>query len=74
MGYHHAAAVDQAVKYCIDHNILHDFLTKHRSEVCHMFETDYSEKKYIEMKEYNFKKLLLKKIKLLPKKIKKFLF
>lgn len=57
-GAYHAEAVNRAVEYCIDHDILRDFLTKNRSEVCYMFDTDYSEKKFLAMKEYNFKKTL----------------
>ena len=57
-GAYHAEAVNRAVEFCIDHDILRDFLTKNRSEVCYMFDTDYSEKKFLAMKEYNFKKIL----------------
>lgn len=60
-GYHHAEAVDRAVEYCIEHDILREFLMKNRNEVCYMFDTDYSEKKFWEMKEYNFNKALNEK-------------
>lgn len=57
-GAYHAEAVNRAVEFCIDHDILRDFLIKNKSEVCYMFDTDYSEKKFLAMKEYNFKKTL----------------
>ncbi|MDO4267230.1 MAG: hypothetical protein Q4C73_02060 [Eubacteriales bacterium] len=37
------AAVDQAVQYCIDHDILAEFLLSHRSEAISMFLTEYDE-------------------------------
>ena len=38
-----AEAVDKAVDYCIRHNILYDFLLKHRSEVIEMCLFEYDE-------------------------------
>lgn len=40
-------AVDNAVTYCIDHNILHDFLIKHRAEVRDVCITEYNEQVFI---------------------------
>ncbi|MGN0154331.1 MAG: hypothetical protein ACI4A3_07755 [Lachnospiraceae bacterium] len=60
-GCNHAEAVDRAVTYCIENDILREFLAKNRSEVCYMFDTDYSEKKFWEMKKYNYEKALQEK-------------
>lgn len=60
-GYSHAESVDRAVEYCIDQDILRRFLIKNRSEVYYMFDTDYSEKKFWEMKKYNYEKALKEK-------------
>ena len=60
-GYYFAEAVNHAVDFCIEQDILRDFLLKNRSEVCYMFDTDYSEKKFLAMKEYNFNKALQEK-------------
>ncbi len=57
-GHSHGKAVDLAITYCIDHNILYDFLAKHRAEVVKMFDTDYSMRKYRKMVEYNHQKEL----------------
>lgn len=44
-----AEAVDAACQYCIEHDILKDFLIKHRSEVNHVILTEYNPKKQREM-------------------------
>ena len=36
-------AVDEAVTYCIDHNILREFLMKHKAEVIDVCITEYDE-------------------------------
>ena len=40
-------AVDTAVTYCIDHDILRDFLIKHRAEVKDVCITEYNEQVFI---------------------------
>lgn len=60
-GYDHRSAIENAVEYCIEHDILRGFLLKNRNEVRYMFETDYSMKKFWAMKEYNHKKELEEK-------------
>ncbi len=40
-------AVDEAVTYCIDHNILREFLTKHRAEVIDVCITEYDEQAFV---------------------------
>ncbi len=40
-------AVDEAVKQCIEENVLSDFLTKHRAEVMDVCLTEYNEKVFI---------------------------
>ena len=40
-------AVDEAVTYCIDHNILCEFLTKHRAEVIDVCITEYDEQAFV---------------------------
>ena len=42
-------AVDEAVKYCIAHDILKDFLTMHRAEVTEMSIFEYDEEKHMRM-------------------------
>ena len=42
-------AVDEAVKYCIAHDILRDFLTKHRAEVTEMSIFEYDEEKHMRL-------------------------
>lgn len=44
-----AEAVDEACRYCIEHDILRDFLIKHRNEVNHVILTEYNPKKQREM-------------------------
>ena len=39
-------AIDEAITYCIDHDILKDVLLKNRSEVRHMLLTEFDEKKF----------------------------
>lgn len=68
-GYSHAESVDRAVEYCIDQDILRGFLIKNRSEVYYMFDTDYSEKKFWEMKKYNYEKALKEKDEELAEKL-----
>lgn len=41
-------AVDQAIDYCIDNNVLREFLKKNRSEVMSSILTDYNEKETME--------------------------
>ncbi len=40
-------AVDKAVTYCIDHDILSAFLTKHRAEVIDVCITEYDEQAFV---------------------------
>jgi len=40
-----AAAIDAACLYCIEHDVLRDFLTKHRNEVAKVLLTEYDAKK-----------------------------
>ena len=40
-------AVDKAVTYCIDHDILSAFLTKHRAEVIDVCITEYDEQVFV---------------------------
>lgn len=44
-----ADAIDRASMYCIDHDILKQFLLKNRSEVVKVLLTEFDEKKYIRM-------------------------
>lgn len=44
-------AIDKAVEYCIQNNILRDFLGKHRREVMNMCLTEFNEEKYGEIKK-----------------------
>ena len=39
-------AIDEAISYCIEHDILRDILLKNRSEVRHMLLTEFDEKKF----------------------------
>ena len=39
-------AIDEAITYCIEHDILKDVLLKNRSEVRHMLLTEFDEKKF----------------------------
>uniref|UniRef100_UPI004026214D hypothetical protein n=1 Tax=Agathobacter sp. TaxID=2021311 RepID=UPI004026214D len=39
-------AIDEAITYCIDHDILKDVLLKNRSEVRHMLLTEFDENKF----------------------------
>lgn len=39
-------ALDEAISYCIEHDILRDILLKNRSEVRHMLLTEFDEKKF----------------------------
>lgn len=48
-----AAAVDQAVEYCIEHDILADFLRKHRAEVTQVILTEYNEERHIKNEKEN---------------------
>jgi hypothetical protein len=48
-------AIDMAVKDCIDHGILKEFLLKHRAEVRFMILSEYNEKLHLE-NEYNLGK------------------
>ena len=41
-------AIDAAVTYCIEHNILREFLIKHRAEVKDMCITEFDEKKFVD--------------------------
>ena len=41
-------AVDTAVTYCIEHNVLRTFLLKHRAEVKDVCITEYDEKTFVE--------------------------
>ncbi len=41
-------AVDAAVTYCIEHNILKTFLLKHRAEVKDVCITKYNEKSFVD--------------------------
>ena len=41
-------AVDEAVTYCIEHDILRTFLTVHRAEVLSMCITEYNEKVFVD--------------------------
>lgn len=41
-------AVDEAVKYCIEHDVLKAFLTKHRAEVKDMCITEFNEKVFVD--------------------------
>ena len=41
-------AVDEAVTYCIEHDILRTFLTVHRAEVLSMCITEYNEKAFVD--------------------------
>lgn len=50
-------AIDMAVEYCIDNDILKDFLTKNRSEVVHMFAAGQSIKAHNKL----VKRIILKK-------------
>lgn len=36
--------IDEAISYCIEHDILRDILLKNRSEVRHMLLTEFDEK------------------------------
>ena len=40
-------AVDTAVTYCIEHNVLKSFLLKHRAEVLDVCITEYNEKSFV---------------------------
>lgn len=39
-------AIDEAIDYCLEHNVLTDVLLKNRSEVAHMLLTEFDEKKF----------------------------
>lgn len=39
-------AIDEAIDYCLEHNMLTDVLLKNRSEVAHMLLTEFDEKKF----------------------------
>ena len=41
-----AHAINEAITYCIENDILTDILIKNRSEVCHMLLTEFDEKKF----------------------------
>ena len=41
-------AVDAAVTYCIEHNVLKPFLLKHRAEVKDVCITEYNEKTFVD--------------------------
>ena len=41
-------AVDEAVTYCIEHDVLKTFLLKHRAEVKDVCITEYNEKSFVE--------------------------
>ena len=41
-------AVDTAVTYCIEHNVLKSFLLKHRAEVLDVCITEYNEKSFVD--------------------------
>ena len=41
-------AVDAAVTYCIEHNVLKTFLLKHRAEVKDVCITEYNEKSFVD--------------------------
>lgn len=42
------SAVDEAVTYCIEHDVLKTFLLKHRAEVKDVCITEYNEKSFVE--------------------------
>lgn len=44
-----AEAIDRACVYCIEHDVLRQFLLKNRSEVVKVLLTEFDEKKYIKM-------------------------
>ena len=46
-------AIKNAVDWCIDNNILKDYLVKHKSEVVGMVLTEYNEKKHIALRNDN---------------------
>ncbi|MBQ9984341.1 MAG: hypothetical protein IJP29_07100 [Lachnospiraceae bacterium] len=56
LGYTHRSAINNAVEYCIEHDILRGFLLKNRNEVNYMFETDYSMKKFWRLQEISYKR------------------
>ena len=41
-----AHAINEAITYCIENDILTDILIKNRSEVCHMLLTEFDENKF----------------------------
>ena len=41
-------AVDTAVTYCIEHNVLKSFLLRHRAEVLDVCITEYNEKSFVD--------------------------
>ena len=41
-----AHAINEAITYCIENDILTDILIKNRSEICHMLLTEFDEKKF----------------------------
>jgi predicted transposase/invertase (TIGR01784 family) len=45
------AAIKKAIKYCIDHSILADFLQKNASEVCNMLITEWNWDEYLEVQK-----------------------
>lgn len=49
LGYAAEKAVDAAAEYCIEHDILAEFLQKNRNEVRDLILTEYNEKKHMEM-------------------------
>ena len=52
-GYNIKAAVFNSMDYCIENDILKDFLIKEKAEVLHMLLTEYDEKKHMRMeREY----------------------
>ena len=56
-GYNIKAAVLNSMDYCIENDILKDFLIKEKAEVLHMLLTEYDEKKHMRLeREYGIER------------------